>query len=108
MPPDAREAMLVEPLCELVGLLYRELVDPEALMLLESDWLWECPRGGDAGFTGDVAPSAEGMEEEKGTTPARCAISCSPRRQCIASTARHGMTSSSATFDHISALNLVR
>lgn len=107
-PPEPRDVMLVEPLCELVGLLYREPVDPEALMLLESDWLCECPRDGEAGFTGDGAPSAEGMDEEKGTTPARWAISCSPRRQCIASTARQGITSSSATLDHISALNLCR
>lgn len=76
-------------------------------MLLERDWLCECPRDGEAGFPGEGAPSPEGMDEEKGMTPARWAISCSPRRQCIASTARQGMTSSSATLAHISALNLV-
>ena len=44
---------------------------------------------------------------ENGATPARWAISCSPRCQCMASTARQGMLISSATFDHISALNLI-
>lgn len=47
------------------------------------------------------------LESEKGTTPARRAISCSPSCQCIASAARHGIAISSATLDHISALNLV-
>lgn len=47
------------------------------------------------------------LEREKGTTPARRAISCSPNCQCIASAARHGMAISSATLDHISALNLL-
>lgn len=46
------------------------------------------------------------LESEKGTTPARRAISCSPSCQCMASAARQGMAISSATFDHISALNL--
>ena len=41
---------------------------------------------------------------EKGTTPARRAISCSPRCQCIASAARQGMAISSATLAHISGL----
>lgn len=44
---------------------------------------------------------------EKGTTPARRAISCSPSCQCMASAARHGIAISSATLDHISALNLI-
>lgn len=48
----------------------------------------------------------EPLDKEKGTTPARRAISCSPSCQCIASAARHGMAISSATFAHISALNL--
>jgi len=46
------------------------------------------------------------FDKEKGTTPARLAISCSPSCQCIASAARHGMAISSATFAHISGLNL--
>lgn len=46
------------------------------------------------------------LESEKGTTPARRAISCSPSCQCMASAARQGIAISSATFDHISALNL--
>jgi hypothetical protein len=46
------------------------------------------------------------LDNEKGTTPARRAISCSPSCQCIASAARHGIAISSATLDHISALNL--
>lgn len=55
-----------------------------------------------------MAGSIEGpLDREKGTTPARRAISCSPSCQCIASAARHGMAISSATFAHISALNLV-
>lgn len=53
-----------------------------------------------------VGGSMAVLEREKGTTPARRAISCSPNCQCIASAARHGMAISSATFDHISALNL--
>jgi hypothetical protein len=48
----------------------------------------------------------EPPDREKGTTPARRAISCSPSCQCIASAARHGIAISSATFAHISALNL--
>lgn len=47
------------------------------------------------------------LERENGTTPARRAISCSPSCQCMASAARHGMAISSATLDHISALNLL-
>lgn len=43
---------------------------------------------------------------ENGTTPARRAISCSPSCQCMASAARQGIAISSATLDHISALNL--
>lgn len=46
------------------------------------------------------------LDSENGTTPARRAISCSPSCQCIASAALHGIAISSATFDHISALNL--
>jgi hypothetical protein len=46
------------------------------------------------------------LEREKGTTPARRAMSASPSCQCIASAARHGTAISSATFDHISGLNL--
>lgn len=46
------------------------------------------------------------LEREKGTTPALLAISCSPSCQCMASAARHGIAISSATFAHISALNL--
>lgn len=46
------------------------------------------------------------LDKENGTTPARRAISCSPSCQCMASAARHGMAISSATLDHISALNL--
>lgn len=46
------------------------------------------------------------LESENGTTPARRAISCSPNCQCMASAARQGIAISSATFDHISALNL--
>ena len=48
------------------------------------------------------------LESEKGVTPARRAISCSPICQCMASAARHGMAISSAMRDHISALNLIR
>jgi len=47
------------------------------------------------------------LEREKGTTPARRAMSASPSCQCIASAARHGTAISSATLDHISGLNLV-
>lgn len=47
------------------------------------------------------------LERENGTTPARRAISCSPSCQCMASAARQGMAISSATLDHISALNLI-
>ncbi len=46
------------------------------------------------------------LDRENGTTPARRAISASPSCQCIASAARHGTAISSATFDHISGLNL--
>lgn len=53
-----------------------------------------------------VGGSIAVLEREKGTTPARRAISCSPSCQCIASAARHGIAISSATLDHISALNL--
>jgi hypothetical protein len=48
----------------------------------------------------------EPLDREKGTTPARRAISCSPSCQCIASAALQGIAISSATFAHISALNL--
>ena len=53
-----------------------------------------------------VGGSIAELDNEKGTTPARRAISCSPSCQCIASAARHGIAISSATLDHISALNL--
>lgn len=43
---------------------------------------------------------------EKGTTPARRAMSASPSCQCMASAARHGTCISSATLAHISGLNL--
>ena len=43
---------------------------------------------------------------EKGTTPARLAISFSPICQCMASTARQGISISQAILCHISALNL--
>lgn len=46
------------------------------------------------------------LESEKGTTPARRAMSASPNCQCIASAARHGIAISSATLAHISGLNL--
>jgi hypothetical protein len=46
------------------------------------------------------------LERENGTTPARLAMSASPSCQCIASAARQGTAISSATFDHISGLNL--
>ena len=46
------------------------------------------------------------LDSEKGTTPARRAISCSPSCQCMASAALQGIAISSATLDHISALNL--
>lgn len=46
------------------------------------------------------------LDSEKGTTPARRAISCSPNCQCMASAALQGIAISSATLDHISALNL--
>lgn len=48
------------------------------------------------------------LDRENGTTPARRAISCSPSCQCMASAARQGMAISSATLDHISALNLLK
>jgi hypothetical protein len=41
------------------------------------------------------------LDKEKGVTPARRAISCSPSCQCIASAALHGMDISSATGAHI-------
>jgi hypothetical protein len=45
-------------------------------------------------------------DSENRTTPALRAISCSPSCQCMASIASHGIAISSATFAHISALNL--
>lgn len=62
-----------------------------------------CPRGG----RGIGSYVLVGLLRENGVTPARFAISCSPICQCIASTALQGMAISSATFDHISARNLV-
>jgi hypothetical protein len=79
-------------------------------------WTWRCEIEIDVLFSrgmtvpcrrifggGSLAP----LESEKGTTPALLAISCSPSCQCMASAARHGMAISSATFAHISALNLM-
>lgn len=60
-----------------------------------------CPRDGD-----DLLLSCCGLASEKGTTPARRAMSVSPNCQCIASAARHGSCISSATLAHISGLNL--
>jgi hypothetical protein len=50
-------------------------------------------------MVGSLLP--EVLLRKKGVTPARLAISCSPICQCMASTARHGMAISSATFDHM-------
>jgi hypothetical protein len=41
------------------------------------------------------------LDSEKGVTPARLAISCSPSCQCMASAALHGIDISSATGAHI-------
>ena len=49
----------------------------------------------------------EGVVLEKGTTPARRAISFSPSCQCMASAARQGMPSSVARGVQISGLSLV-
>lgn len=105
--PLPRE-MLVDALCELAGRLYRELVEPAALMVLEWDWLCECPRDGEVWWRGGVPPSVPpvDMDRENGTTPARRAMSSSPRCQCIASAARQGTFISAASLDHISRLNL--
>ncbi len=46
------------------------------------------------------------LDKEKGVTPARLAISCSPSCQCMASAALHGIDISSATGAHIWCLNL--
>lgn len=54
----------------------------------------------------DGVVSKAKLLRENGTTPARRAMSCSPSCQCIASTARHGISISCATLAHISALNL--
>jgi hypothetical protein len=77
-----------------------------ALMLLEWDWLCECPRDGEVRCPGGGGGSVELLDNEKGTTPARRAMSASPSAQCIASAARQGTAISSATLDHISGLNL--
>lgn len=42
----------------------------------------------------------------KSETPARCAISCSPKAQCIASAARQGIPISCAMISNIWRLNL--
>jgi len=71
-----------------------------------------CSRGGgpcrNCALGGKVIESKVlvGLLREKGVTPARFAISCSPICQCMASTARQGIAISSATLDHISARNL--
>ena len=54
-------------------------------------------------FTG---ASSATLDREKGKTPARLAMSCSPSCQCIASAARQGIAISSAILGHISCLNL--
>jgi hypothetical protein len=64
-----------------------------------------CERGGREVIGTNGKP--ELAVREKGVTPARRAISCSPICQCIASAARHGMDISSAILDHMSALNLM-
>jgi hypothetical protein len=74
-------------------------------MALEWDCVCACPRGGETRWPG-VEVSIEALDREKGMTPARRAISASPSCQCIASAARQGTAISSATFDHISGLNL--
>ncbi|KAI9699296.1 MAG: hypothetical protein M1836_002906 [Candelina mexicana] len=56
---------------------------------------------------GGGSVSTAELESEKGTTPARRAMSSSPSCQCIASTARQGICISSATFDHMSGLSLL-
>lgn len=74
---------------------------------MTDDWDWECPwpREGDDRWP-EGGASIEAAESENGTTPARRAMSASPSCQCIASAARQGTAISSATFDHISGLNL--
>lgn len=88
-------------LCGGAALVYGELLKPELL----SDEVWECPRGGETLCPGEGV-SSEALEREKGTTPARRAMSASPSCQCMASAARHGTAISSATLDQISGLNL--
>jgi hypothetical protein len=92
--------------CDVDGRLYREaLLEPVLLMTLECDWVGVWPRVGEERWpAGGV--STVTLESEKGTTPARRAISASPSCQCIASAARQGTAISSATLDHISGLNL--
>jgi hypothetical protein len=104
-PPPLPPRTLLEALCEVAGRLYRELVDPEPLMVLERDCVWAWPREGDIRWLGGGV-SMLALEREKGTTPARRAMSASPSCQCIASAARQGTAISSATLDHISGLNL--
>lgn len=105
-PPLLPPRELPEALCEVEGLVYLELVDPEPLRALEWDCECECPREGETRWPGGGV-SIEALEREKGTTPARRAMSASPSCQCIASAARQGTAISSATLDHISGLNLV-
>jgi hypothetical protein len=64
-----------------------------------------CPRVGDCRTPPGGASRVTELRE-KGTTPARRAMSASPSCQCMASAARHGTPISSATLDHISGLNL--
>lgn len=104
-PPTVFELELP---CTVGGLLYRPGPGPGPggpLMTLDCDWLCECPRDGDDRWLGGGA-SVETLDSEKGTTPARRAMSASPSCQCIASAALQGTAISSATLDHISGLNL--
>jgi len=70
---------------------------------------WECecacPREGELRWL-PCGASALTVVREKGTVPARRAMSASPSCQCMASAARHGTAISSATLAHISGLNL--
>jgi hypothetical protein len=68
--------------------------------------VWPGPRGPGPDAGGRVPGLEESGFSEKGTTPARRAMSASPSCQCIASAARQGTASSSATLAHISGLNL--
>jgi len=74
---------------------------------LPCDCEWPWPLEGEDRCMVPGGTPAAGVSE-KGTTPARRAISTSPSCQCIASAALHGTCISSATFAHISGLNLPR